>query len=286
MWTKTSSSTDRSTRFCPIDAFLTDDKSGVIPDVVIQTDHKESDPDLKQGPAKVRIEDLSSSDRHISAVSIAYSMRSKSSRSSKFDPFREKWLKLIEEHDDTIKETERNILVNKCALEAIKELVYDYFYETFQFTITKFALMNQHNMISQKVNSTWNVPKVLRTEIKTPKPKKEKKPKTPKKPKKKEKKSKKSKSDKKSKKSKSTKSKGSKAKKKHKLSKEAKAELVRLKKEQRLLEEEKRKAEENRRLLFPLNDATDDNFFRNIFTNWVKPKKDKKAGRKSGKKRK
>ncbi|KAJ8985973.1 hypothetical protein NQ317_013856 [Molorchus minor] len=69
-----------------------------------------------------------------------------------------------------------------------------------------------------------------------------------------------------------------------KLTKEEKAELARLKKEQERLEEERRKAEENRWFMFPLGEAATDEFFKDVFENWVRVEKGKKD--KKGKKKK
>ncbi|KYB25450.1 hypothetical protein TcasGA2_TC034466 [Tribolium castaneum] len=200
----------------------------------------------------------------------------------------EKWTNYLDEHNDYyIQDMERNIMINSCALFAIKQFVHDYFYENFQYTVIQLALINNFSSITQNINTQWNVPKVLKEELKKPKPKKEKKKKK-KKEKKKRKLTKKTKSKKDKRKKQKSKKKAKKnaKQKKKKLTKEEKAELLRQKREQERLEEELRRAEENRRMLFPLKEATDDNFFHSIFEHWIKPKQKKKVEGKKGKKKK
>nr|CAH7754534.1 unnamed protein product [Callosobruchus chinensis] len=192
--------------------------------------------------------------------------------------------------DDAVREMKQNMFVNTCALMAIKQFVYDYFYSNFQFALIKTACSYTHYLITQQMAENWDIPKRFNGDFKRPAPKKPKKrkPEKKKKDKKKDKSSKKSKKDKKSgKSSKSTKSKskkekGKKEKKPKGPTREEKAEMLRMQREQARLEEERRLAEENRRFMFPLTDAATDEFFENIFENWVKPKK-KEKGKGKGK---
>ncbi|XP_057667190.1 uncharacterized protein LOC130900516 [Diorhabda carinulata] len=197
------------------------------------------------------------------------------------------------ESKDRMKEARKNYFINSCALMAIKQIVREYFFGTFQFSLLKTAYRYPQYLITQELNRIWYIPKKFKGEIKRPKPRKPKKEKVKKekKPKKEKgskkssksskKSSKKSKSSKDSKKSKSSKEskkskKGGKAKeKKPGLTKQEKAEMARLQAEMKLREEMERKAEENKLFVFPLTDAAEDSFFENIFTNWVKPKKAK-----------
>ncbi|XP_076253566.1 uncharacterized protein LOC143191989 [Rhynchophorus ferrugineus] len=188
-----------------------------------------------------------------------------------------------------------SIFINSCILLAVKEIIFDYFYPQFSFDLARKALIQPQFLVTQELNTDWNIPKDLKTDFKKPplkKPKKEKKKKGEKKAKK-DKSSKKSKStksskekkskDKKSKKSSDKKSKSSKkSDKTPKLTKEEKMELERQKKEQQELERERLKEEENKRFMFPLKDAVNDEFFLGIFPNY-KPKKDKESKKKDSK---
>ncbi|XP_044271456.1 reticulocyte-binding protein 2 homolog a-like isoform X2 [Tribolium madens] len=201
----------------------------------------------------------------------------------------DEWTNYLDEHNDYIQDLEKNLMINGCALFAIKQFVHDYFYENFQYTVIQLALINNFTSITQNINTQWNVPKVLKEELKKPKLKKERKKKKKKeKKKKKPTKKTKSKQDKRKKKKDKLKRKAKKnaKQKKKKLTKEEKADLLRQRREQERLEEELRRAEENRRMLFPLKEATDDNFFHSIFEHWVKPKQKKKAGSKKSIKKK
>ncbi|KAJ3644011.1 hypothetical protein Zmor_026688 [Zophobas morio] len=211
------------------------------------------------------------------------SMHSKEIRPE--DDIINEWKDYVDDRKELIYDTEMKILINSCALFAIKQFVYDYFHEGFQYTIIKSALINTFFSITQNVNQEWRIPKILKEELKKPKMKKEKKMKEKKK---KPQKAKQKKKPKKKKKKGSKKGKKPKKAKPKKPTKEEKAELKRLQLEQERLEEERRLAEENRRMLFPLNDAANDEFFQSIFENWVKPKekKQKGKGKKKGKQKK
>ncbi|CAG9834907.1 unnamed protein product [Diabrotica balteata] len=192
------------------------------------------------------------------------------------------------ETKEEIKEMQRNQFVNTCILMAIKQIVNEFFLDSFQFCVLKVAYRYPHLLITQELNSKWNVPKRFKGEHKRPMPKKMKKPKVPK-SKKKAKithktKSTKTKSSKASKKSKASKGRSDKTSKKgkkspkkekahRKLTKQEKAELARQEAKRKLFEEMERKAEENKRFMFPLVDSVGDKFFENIFENWVNPKK-------------
>ncbi|XP_050505670.1 uncharacterized protein LOC114331115 isoform X2 [Diabrotica virgifera virgifera] len=186
-----------------------------------------------------------------------------------------------------IKDMQRNQFVNTCVLMAIKQIVNEFFLDSFQFCVLKVAFRYTHYLITQELNSKWNVPKRFKGEHKRPMPKKMKKPKVPKSKKKakithktkstrtkssrasKKSKASKARSDKKSKKGKNHK----KEKSRRKLTKQEKAELARQEAKRKLYEEMERKAEENKRFMFPLVDSVGDKFFENIFENWVNPKK-------------
>ncbi|KAJ8947382.1 hypothetical protein NQ318_017745 [Aromia moschata] len=189
------------------------------------------------------------------------------------------WMDYLEKRKELTKRMKENIFINNCVLLAIK-----HFYETFLFTLLKIAFRCSHSLITQQVNDKWYVPKIIKTDLKMPKPKKPKKEKKPKEKKPKKEKKAKGAKDKKGKGKGKEKKEKKKKEKPKKLTKEEKAELARLKREQELLEEEERKAEENRRFMFPLGEAATDDFFKGIFENWVKV--EKKSKDKKGKKKK
>nr|XP_023029022.1 uncharacterized protein LOC111517180 [Leptinotarsa decemlineata] len=128
----------------------------------------------------------------------------------KNDKVREMFRKYLKEQDKDSRGLRENIFINTCVLLAIKQFIFDYFYDTFHFFLLKTAFRNRHNLITQEVNKEWYIPKRFKGELKKPLPQKVKKPKLPKpqKPKKEKqppKKEKKPKEEKKSKASKSTK---------------------------------------------------------------------------------
>ncbi|XP_022918347.2 uncharacterized protein [Onthophagus taurus] len=169
---------------------------------------------------------------------------------------------------------------NLSILCAIIDFVFDYFYQNFHFILLKLALKTNPSIITQKVNPEWLVPKFNLVELVKPKPtpvKKEKKSKE-KKSKKDKKSSKKGKDKKKDKKSDKKKGKEKKEKPKKPTKEELKAmkaEQLRQQLLQEQLEEEMRKAEENRRCMFPLADAATDELYMGLFENWQKPKEGK-----------
>ncbi|XP_019876369.1 uncharacterized protein LOC109604284 [Aethina tumida] len=202
------------------------------------------------------------------------------------------WKNYMAECDSLIKKTNEVIFINMCAVMAIKQMVLEYFYESFQFLMISALFNSQRHYVTQRLNEQWFIPKRLKSELKRPKPTKQKTPKKDKKSKKGSKSSKSSKKSKKSKKSvksskksKSTKSsKKSKDKKPKKLTKEEKEELARRQREQELLEEQMRMEAENKVFMFPLVDAANEEFYKGIFPNWTPPKADKgKKGKAKGK---
>ncbi|XP_018564689.1 uncharacterized protein DDB_G0286299-like [Anoplophora glabripennis] len=200
---------------------------------------------------------------------------------NKADEIKEEWINYIKEETPDSRKVEEIVFINTCVLMAIKQFVFDYFYETFQYTLVRIAFRYPHHLITQSVNEYWRVPKFLKSELKRPKPKKPKKEKV-----KKEKKPKqpKEKSSKKSKSTKETKEKKGKKEKPKQLTKEEKAELAKLKKEKEMEDEKKRIAELNKRFMFPLSEAATDDFYKEIFDNWVKVEKgDKGKKGKNGK---
>ncbi|CAG9769449.1 unnamed protein product [Ceutorhynchus assimilis] len=210
-------------------------------------------------------------------------------------------------------ENEKEIFIKSCLLLAIKQIVQDYFENNFTFELIRISLTNPQFLITQDLNVYWNIPKVIKGELKKPMPKKMKKEKPKKEPKtKKEKSTKgatKSAKDKKSKKSdkklkadkKSKVSSKSGKSKKQTLSKEEQKEHERQRKEQEALEMELFKQAENTMFMFPLKEAVDEIFFTRIFPNFKKKgaaktaknneesskkSEDKKSGKKDKKKKK
>lgn len=155
------------------------------------------------------------------------------------------------------------------------------FYESFQFSLIKLAFQATPDVIFQKLNHDWKIPKRFKGELQKPKVEKKPKEKPPKKEgskketsKKGKEEKKKGKEDKKKGDKKQEKGKGKKEEKKKEkpaaLTKEEKAELERQKKEQERIEEELRKIEEQKRFMYPLTEAATDELFKEIFEDWVK----------------
>ncbi|GLV32760.1 hypothetical protein CBL_00533 [Carabus blaptoides fortunei] len=174
-------------------------------------------------------------------------------------------------------------------LWAVIDFISDYFSDNFQYHLIKMAMTAPPNLIIQKLNDEWPVPKQLKEDVTTyvkdlkdkykqipVKIKKEKMPKE-----------KKVKGDKKpglneseSKDEKQIKTKkeiSDKSAAKDKKSKEVKEkkkppteEELLLKKQLEELEAERQRQETNKKFLFPLQDAVDDEFFKNNFSNWKK----------------
>lgn len=165
------------------------------------------------------------------------------------------------------------------------------FYESFQYKLIKMAYQTVPTLTYEKLNTKWSIPKENKEDLKRPvekkpkppKPVKEKSPKTKDK-KKKEKDDKKSKSSKgSSKKERAPKVKPEKA---HKPTKEEKEELERLKREEEERIQNEIAAAENRRFIFPLGLATNEDFFKNIFLNYVPPSETKDKSKDTKKKKK
>ncbi|KAF5291147.1 hypothetical protein FQA39_LY14389 [Lamprigera yunnana] len=166
------------------------------------------------------------------------------------------------------------VILNFGALWAIIELVFKYFYESFQFSLIKLAFQATPDIITQHLNSHWNVPKRSKkpferpaSKIVVPKPVVKKPPLKPQTPKEKEKKvSKPEREEKMSKKSAVEK----------KLEQKVQEQLLK----QQKIDEEKRLLElkieeENRLFLFPLLEGATDDLFQSIFPNWTKEKQKK-----------
>lgn len=147
----------------------------------------------------------------------------------------------------------------------------------------RIAYRCHHHLITQTVNDSWHIPKIMRSELKRPKPKKQKKEKVPKEKKPKKEKPPKKPKEKAEKKSKPPKSPKEKKEKPKQLTKEEKAELARFKREQEMAEEKKRIAEMNKRFMFPLSEAANDAFYEEIFENWVRIGKEPKGKKQKGK---
>ncbi|KAL3270364.1 hypothetical protein HHI36_009411 [Cryptolaemus montrouzieri] len=199
------------------------------------------------------------------------------------------WLMYLEMHKESITQSEHNKFINSCLLLIIKQFIFEYFYESFQYKLIKMTFQTPPSLILERLNQRWQIPKSCREEFKRPiekkpKPPKPTKEKTPKGPKGKKEKHKEDK------KSKSTKS-GEKKEKKEKMkpekppnfTKEEKAELERLKREEQQRTLEAIAAEENKRLIFPLKLAANEDFFRTIFEGYMSRNEIQEKGKKKNK---
>lgn len=186
------------------------------------------------------------------------------------------WLQYMKKYKITNDQAAHNVFINSCLLLIIKQFVFKYFFESFQYKLVKMACQIVPNHLYENLNRKWLFPKENREEFKRPV---EKKPKPQKPVKEKPPKSKETKQKDKEKSSKGTgkteKQPKIKPEKPHKPTKEEKDEMKRLQEEEEQRIRDQIAAEENRRFIFPLTLAANGEFFKSIFKDFVDLSDDK-----------
>ncbi|XP_060536076.1 uncharacterized protein LOC132708017 [Cylas formicarius] len=167
----------------------------------------------------------------------------------------------------TPRETNKNVSTNSCLIMAVKQFVFDYFYDSFAFELIKSSLNGGQYTFMQDLNTVWFVPKQNKTELKKPTPKNDQLDKT-----------------KTNRKNNAAVKKPEKIKDENivsEISKTGKSKPLDKKQKRRAVEMETVKMEHKldevdatsiQTYILPLNDAVNDNFFSNIFVRY-RPKK-------------
>ncbi|KAK5645045.1 hypothetical protein RI129_006345 [Pyrocoelia pectoralis] len=178
----------------------------------------------------------------------------------------DEWIDItLRNRKEEIDQFENRATLNFGILWAIIELVFKYFYESFQFSLVKLAFQATPEVITQRVNAEWNIPKSNRAPFTKPKVEKAKPEKA--KPQKKDKEDT-GKTPKEKPAQKTAEPKKAPA---VTMSPEEKKRLEMERLELQKLEEAKRVAEENLRYMYPLVEGVTDEFFMSIFDQWVQP---------------